>query len=166
MSTIELRFDMRDVLAMAQRLSVDAAPAMRSELETAMQRTLLPAQRLAVQNAKHDTGAYRRTITTKVDASTNSVEGVLGTNSPYGLPIEDGRKPGSKMPPKGVLTAWMRRHNMDPKKEFVLRRAIARRGIKPTHNLELALDSRIEFARSEFAAVGPRVIQRLVKGGA
>lgn len=46
--------------------------------------------------------------------------------------IESGRAPGSKMPPSGSLLPWMRTKGIEEDKEFVIRRSIAVKGIKPT----------------------------------
>jgi hypothetical protein len=43
---------------------------------------------------------------------------------------------------------------------------IERRGTKGDHNLQTTVHELEPVARQEFAGVGPRVINRLVKGGA
>lgn len=165
MSGMTFTVDFSDVQALARRLGTDARPAMAAEMETAMTRVVLKGQRVAVEHAKHDTGENRRRITHQVERTSDGVLGVIGTNNPYAPFVEDGRKPGGKLPPKGALVAWMKRHGMDPKREFVLRRAIARRGIKGDHNLANTVAGLEPDVRREFAAVGPKVVQRLVKGG-
>lgn len=164
MSGVRFTVDFSQVQALARRLQVDAMPAMAAEMETAMTRVVLKGERVAKQHAKRDTGENRRRITSTVIRESDGVTGIVGTNNPYAPPVEEGRKPGSKMPPKGSLIAWMKRHGMDPKREFVLRRAIARRGIPGDHNLQNTVMSLEPDVRREFAQVGPRVIQRLVKG--
>lgn len=164
MSGVQFIVDFSQVQALARRLQVDAMPAMVAEMETAMTRVVLKGERVAKQHAKRDTGENRRRITSTVETDHNSVTGIVGTNNPYAPPVEEGRKPGSKLPPKGSLVAWMKRHGMDPKREFVLRRAIARRGIPGDHNLQTTVVGLEPDVRREFANVGPKVIQRLVKG--
>lgn len=164
MSGVQFTVDFSQVQALARRLQVDAMPAMAAEMETAMTRVVLKGERIAKQHAKRDTGENRRRITSAVTRDADGVTGVIGTNNHYARPVEEGRKPGSKMPPKGSLIAWMKRHGMDPKREFVLRRAIARRGIPGDHNLQNTVAGLEPDIRREFAQVGPRVIQRLVKG--
>lgn len=44
--------------------------------------------------------------------------------------IARGRRPGSAMPPSGVLLPWMRDHGIPEEAEFPLRRAIGQRGLQ------------------------------------
>lgn len=55
--------------------------------------------------------------------------------------IEFGRRAGAKMPPEGALDDWYSAKGIDPKLDFVIRRAIARKGIKPTPITEFVLDA-------------------------
>lgn len=80
-----------------------------------------------------DLGAFRKSIFYRTTRRGLLVEGeVYATDTPDGkvAVIEYGRLPGRKMPPSGALLGWMSRHGWDPRKEFVLRRAIAEHGIK------------------------------------
>lgn len=80
-----------------------------------------------------DLGAFRKSILYKTTRKGLLVEGeVYSTDTPDAkvAVVEYGRLPGRKMPPKGALLGWMSRHGWDPRKEFVLRRAIGRDGIK------------------------------------
>lgn len=80
-----------------------------------------------------DLGAFRKSIFYRTTRRGLLVEGeVYATDTPDGkvAVIEYGRLPGRKMPPSGVLLGWMSRHGWDPRKEFVLRRAIGEHGIK------------------------------------
>lgn len=49
----------------------------------------------------------------------------------YGRNVLEGRKPGSKLPPQGSLKSWMSVKGIEPTKEYVIRKAIAVKGIKP-----------------------------------
>ena len=51
----------------------------------------------------------------------------------YLVYVESGRRPNSKFPPVGPIVAWMKRHMIptDNSTVFLIRRAIARDGIKP-----------------------------------
>lgn len=160
---IALKIDLSQISAMGQ--TVSRAPALiERETEVSMHKVVLKAQHDAVANAKHDTGDLRRRITNKVERVPGGVLGTIGNNAPHAETIEYGRKPGSKMPPKGVLLGWMRRKNIDKRLEFVLRRAIARKGFPGDHNLEHAVKGVLPFAQTEFGAIGPRVMQRLLHG--
>jgi len=44
--------------------------------------------------------------------------------------VERGRKPGSKMPPKAPIVKWLRVRGLPERIEFVVRRKIAKKGIK------------------------------------
>jgi hypothetical protein len=76
--------------------------------------------------ARADTGQGRRSMTNVVERRRVTA----GTNLLYMEVMARGRRPGAAMPPRGALIGWMRRHGIDPSKEYALRRAIARHGIK------------------------------------
>lgn len=72
------------------------------------------------------------------------------------LYIEFGRRAGAKMPPEGSLDKWYEAKGIDKKYDFVIRRAIARRGIKPTPITETVLQAvrpRFEAIYQEFMTV-------------
>jgi hypothetical protein len=50
------------------------------------------------------------------------------TRSPGARAVEGGRAAGAAMPPPSALTGWMARHGIPAGLEFVIARAIARRG--------------------------------------
>lgn len=51
--------------------------------------------------------------------------------------IESGRKAGSKLPPKEPIKDWMQARGIDKKLEFIIRKSIANKGIKPTQITEV-----------------------------
>lgn len=165
MNVLSFTTDFTEVNALARRLGIDVSPAIEREMGVSMTRSVLRGQRQAVSTARHDTGDNRRRHTHAVEHVTGGVIGAIGTSAPHGPTVEFGRKPGSKMPPKGVLLGWMRRRNIDPKKEYVLRRAIARKGTKGDHNLQTTVTKMLPDVQREFAGIGPRVVQRALKGG-
>jgi hypothetical protein len=68
------------------------------------------------------------------------------------------------MPPEGSLAGWMARHGIDASLEFVVRRGIARRGIRPRPYLKPAFaKNRVKITR-EMDQVLRRVSQRLAAG--
>lgn len=174
MSGLDVTIDFSEVNALARRLGVSAAPALLHEMEGAMRRVIYPAQRIAVRRAKKDTGRYRSSITTTVDRAQGAVLGTLGSNAPQAIHIELGRRPGAKMPPPSALIAsgWIRRHPQkgggkklpDTTRAYLIARAIGRRGIPATHNLRDAFNERLPAIQTEFGQLGPRTIQRLIKG--
>jgi hypothetical protein len=63
------------------------------------------------------------------------VDGVsvsVATNQQHALTMEDGRKAGSKMPPREPVLAWMASKGIPEDREFIVRKAIAKHGI-PGH---------------------------------
>jgi hypothetical protein len=171
MSALSFSLDFHEVTALANRLGIDVRPEIERELETSMTRIVLKGQRQAVSTARHDTGDNRRRHTHAVQRIPGGVIGTIGTNSPHGRYVEEGRAPG-KMPPPAALEGWARRHPQRgggrqlplKARAFLIARAIGRRGLKGDHNLRETVKGLAPFAEHELTAVGPRVIQRLVKG--
>jgi hypothetical protein len=114
------------------------------------------AQRGMVSGAKRCVAILQDATRVAIPASANGGEGAFNTgaylrawksqpvsdgarvfnDSSYGPIIEDGRKPGSKMPPKGVMARWAQRRLGLSREEalaidFPLRRAIKDRGLRP-----------------------------------
>jgi hypothetical protein len=79
-------------------------------------------------------------------------------------PMEDGRRAGAAMPPAGALLGWMGRHGVDAKTEFVIRRAIGRKGIKGKHFMQKGRLTIQPKVRTEFVAVRDRIVARLGGG--
>ena len=79
-----------------------------------------------------DTGRLRASIIPEIRVMTNEVVGVVGSNVVYAPYMEFGTRP--HWAPPGALSTWARRHGGMP--EFVIRRAIAMRGLKPRRYLQ------------------------------
>ena len=148
--------DFSEVRALAQRVS-RVGPAVERETEQAMRLVVLAGENRVKEKYRVDTGDGRRRVTGRVDRLPGAVGGRVGTTDPKAETLEKGRRPGAAMPPEGSLVGWMRRHGMDPRNEFVLRRAIARRGIKGDHAFRDALAELAPLAAREFAGVADRV---------
>ena len=91
---------------------------------------------------------------TKVSLNDVNVKVIAAVSLLY---IEFGRRAGAKMPPSGRLDDWYAAKGIDPKLDFVIRRAIARRGIKPTPITQPVIDAaRLEVNEliSNFARTG------------
>lgn len=97
-------------------------------------------------HVKVDTGTARRSMHYEVERR----RVVAGTNLPYVAVLARGRRPGAKMPPPGSLKGWMRRHGMDPSKEYLVARKIGRTGIKGD-----------DFDKKAVAAAIPQIEQLL-----
>lgn len=74
--------------------------------------------------------------------------------------IESGRAPGSKMPPSGSLLDWMRTKGIEEDKEFVIRRSIAIKGIKPT---TIIADALMETQAERIQIIGSAVANETFK---
>ena len=85
-----------------------------------------------LEQRAHDTGATERGIVaTQPQEMDNGWRGEVRPTAPQSIFIERGRGAGKRMPPGGVLLGWMSRHGIPASAEFVVRRAIGRRGIRP-----------------------------------
>ena len=125
----------------------NALPIVERHFGNAMVRSTAAVQHDAMVLVPVDTGHLRRSITTDV----TPFVGRVGTNVAYARPVEEGRRPGAPMPPRGVLLEWMRRHDIPAAAEFLVRRSIARKGIKARPYLIPALERNEEGIRREFA---------------
>lgn len=92
-----------------------------------------------------DTGRTRNSIGVR---SPGDLEREIGPNTTYAEVIEKGRAAGATMPPAGVLLPWMARHGIEAHNEFVIRRAIGRKGIKARPFMEPAARDTEAFMRT------------------
>lgn len=98
----------------------------------------------AKRRAPSDTGRLRSSIQTEIRK--NGFEAVVFTDVSYGPPVEEGARP--HFPPPNALTGWANRHGLNGL-EFVIARAIARRGLPPRPFLFPAWDKeRPDFINS------------------
>lgn len=152
----DLTIDAGGVAALASRFA--GGPALlQAECKTAMQRSVLEVQRGAMEAAPVDTGTLRRSIT----AVAESFEGTVGTNLPYAQVVEFGRSAGAAMPPQGALLGWMGRKGIDASAEYVVRRAIALRGIAGKLFMTKTLAALEPQIRREFELALARVVAKL-----
>ena len=93
--------------------------------------TLL-GERYAREGVVKDTAGLARSI----ESEAKGLNGRVFSLAAHALPVEFGRRAGARMPPTsrdgrpGPLVGWLRRHGIPIEAEFVVARAIARRGIK------------------------------------
>lgn len=97
------------------------APALTQLLTDAA----LLGTKVAREGAPRDTAALIRSIQSEV----RPLSARVYTPLTYALTMEEGRRPGAKMPPPDALVGWIRRHGLTVS-PFVLARSIARRGIR------------------------------------
>ena len=110
-----------------------------------------------------DTGMLRRSIATELRPGNSPIEASIGTNLQYAETIEVGRRPGAPMPPPGVLLDWMRRHGIEPEKEYVIRARIGRFGIDGRPYLGPALTENESTIQREFDLAADRALAALLR---
>jgi phage gpG-like protein len=156
-----ITIDVSDIVAFASR-STNAPRIVADETKNAMERSAIIVQNAARSNIQQqgaiDTGRLLGSITRDVSPT----EAQIGTNVTYAPTVEDGRRSGAPMPPSGALLDWMRRHGIPAESEFVVRRAIARRGIKARPFLLPALTNNLTQIEREFEAALSRVAARVL----
>ena len=161
-----IRVDMGDVQRSSNG-SRPCSPAAERETKRVMTRVVIEGEARAKTGVSRDTSHYARSITHRVTSSPGIVVGQYGCNVPYAPVREFGRRPGSKMPPRGSLLAWMRRHGIPAEMEFVIRRRIGRRGIPGEHVFRDTLAELKPLAEREFAGIKATLIAALNgRGGA
>lgn len=98
----------------------------RPALTLLLKDAALHAERTAREGAPKDTSALARSITSEVKGTSARVYSTLA----YASVMEEGRRPGARMPPPQALLGWLGRHGIPASFAFVVARAIGRRGIK------------------------------------
>lgn len=152
----DLSIDASDLQAWASRIA--GAPAILGQEQlTAMQRATLTVQAGAQSVVRVDKGELRQSVTTVATAD----EGKVGTNKIQGVVMDKGRRAGAPMPPQGALLGWMARHGIPEEMEFVVRRAIARKGITGDKWLTGTFERLKPEIIAEFRAIFPRLIARM-----
>jgi hypothetical protein len=164
MDGMRVRVDMAEVQAFAARFP-QIQQALAVGTTRAVHRVVLEGERRTKQHVAVDTGHYRRSITSDVQTGIRTVTGRFGSNVPYAPVREFGRRPGARMPPRGSLLAWMRRHGIPRELEFILRRRIARHGIKGEHVFQDVLRDLRPLLAREVAGIKPALIAALRGGG-
>lgn len=104
----------------------------RAAMDAAGKIGVSSARRWIEKHGKVDTGNYRDSLFQSVTSRRGRL--VLDVGPPerldiLGSTLEHGRRPGSRMPPPGVLLGWMARHGIPEEAEFPIRRKIARDGM-------------------------------------
>lgn len=158
----DFRVDVSQLVTLSKRYA-GAGPIIEDELVNAGARSMLAVEGLAKKYVKRDTATLQRSITSEAKPYAGGVRATAGTNVPYARSVEEGRRPGGRMPPRGILIAsgWLRRHNLPDSAEFPILRAIARRGIPAAPFLGRAFTELKPQIAKEFQAVPGRVFVRL-----
>lgn len=156
---MQITFDAHEFIDLGDGLM--ASPkVVAEEAKRAMERSAITVQNAAKQNLQRlgaiDTGQLINSIAREVQP----FEARIGSNKQYARPVEEGRAAGAVMPPAGSLLGWMERHDVPLELEFVIRRAIARKGIAARPYLIPALEQNRQQINREFAAAQRRIVKR------
>lgn len=152
--------DARQITALTKRFAL-APVILAEEMRTGATRAILAVEGKAKELAPVDTGTLRRSITHDVQPMAGGIRASAGSAVPYAEVVEKGRGAGKPMPPTGSLLGWMRRHGIDEGAEFVIRRAIGRRGIPARPYLSRALRELRPQISAEIRQIPARVVGRL-----
>lgn len=150
-----------DEVARINRRYARASQIARKSLARGMTAVTTAIQTDARQLVRKDTHRLERSIGREVTSAGPVITGRVGTDEPHAEPNEYGRRAGAPMPPKGVLLGWMSRHGIGAEFEFVVRRAIARRGIAPHPFLRPAYEQNRDLISKE---LGDKVVADITKG--
>jgi len=150
--------DASEIAALASRLG-NVQPMLEVELKEAMISSLAMLQHDAMEATPWQTSTLRRSY--KLEPAPTAWSGTLVNRTTYAKVVEEGRRPGAPMPPKGSLLNWMKAKGIDPKAEFVIRRAIGRRGIPGRWMMRDALAKNRAGIEAEFQAAIVRLANKL-----
>ena len=156
-----MKFDFTSVTKMAGTYK-GGAEIVRGETVKGITRSVIQVEADAKRLVPTDTHTLQRSLTHEVTTASGNVTGRAGTNLHYAKVVEDGRTPG-RMPPAGALLGWMRRHGIDARYEFPVRRAINRRK-RPRPYLKPALAKNRAAISREMDQVLRRIATRLAGG--
>ena len=132
---------MEDVIA-----DVDEFPqSVGRELSVAMEASLQLLEGQVATRTPVNTGQLRSSITHQVTSPFPNLAGVVGSPLPYAIVMEEGRKPGAKMPPVDAIKLWVVRKLGIPAQEadsvaFLVARSIAKKGTKGRHMFKEGLE--------------------------
>lgn len=106
-------------------------------------------------------GDAKDKIYSRAEGNVSGVSAIWGSSSEHAYFADQGRGPG-KMPPKGVLIGW---HGITEANEFVVRRAIGRRGTKGKPFITRSFNEIKGPARRELESALSRALAK-IGGGA
>jgi hypothetical protein len=138
-----------------------APKALQTELTTAAKKIAFRGESLSKIAAPVNTGNLRSSVYSKAEGGAGQVSAIWGASAEYAIYVDRGRGPG-KMPPKGALVGW---NGVTAGNEFVVRRAIGRRGIKARPFVTKAFNEiKGGFAQREFSEAIKRVLAKIGGG--
>lgn len=108
-------------------------------IESLAEKSILIIKQLFIQGGKNATGGTIDSLRIETNIDFNiGVEIDIYGSKVFDF-INDGRPPGSKLPPQGALLSWMASKGIPEDKEFAIRKSIADNGIEPYPIIELSV---------------------------
>lgn len=157
----QIHFDAHEFVDLGNGL-LASPKVVAEESKRAMERSAITVQNAAKLNIQKqgavDTGQLLNSIAREVQP----FEARIGSNKQYARPVEEGRAAGATMPPAGSLDGWLQRHRIPLELSFVIRRAIAQRGIRARPYLIPALAQNRTQIDREFKAAQKRIVKRVM----
>lgn len=137
-----------------------AAPVVAREVQAAMDDSLTMLQHSARGNLERAGAVDTKALIDSLEPRIVSTGvGYLGTPLAYAATVERGRRAGAALPPRTLQwLEWLARHDIPLSADFVIRRAIARRGIRPRPYLGPALTSNQRAIDRRFGQANVRVL--------
>lgn len=136
--SVSVDVDLRQLQQVMARLS-PVVVAMRSK--AAMGESLAYLQAEVQKNTPVDTGITRGSIfTASRGSSLADLRGTVASPLEHTIVLEEGRRPGGRMPPVAIIERWAQRVIGVSGLGYVIARAIARRGTKAHHMFRNAAD--------------------------
>lgn len=154
-----LSVDYSDLVAISQAVE-NADPVIARNMLEAVTNSVALVQHSAMEKVDVSTGTLRRSIAVDI----TPFMGRVGSNQPHALTREKGWPPFFAMPPPGSLLNWLRRNSIPTEAEYVIRRAIYRRGFPARPYLVPALEENQERINAEFEAANDRSLREIFGG--
>lgn len=158
-------------MASVQVIRITGIPALQRKLGTRVvgppvrkffTRSAIKVQSNARELAPVDRGDLKNKITYEVDPSTMPRYARIGTNLHYAPYQELGTKPF--WAPKAPIAAWASRKGIPQASVYLIRRKIARVGIKPKKFLQDGTDAALPDIRRYVVVLGDDIAEAMQKG--
>lgn len=128
MAGIETRFRFGEIRDLADNIP-SIVPAVERRLDDIGLAMADKGADLVRSKMRKATGRGQRSVGVRVTGR----QFAFGSPLIHVLVMDQGRRAGAPLPPKGALLPWMRRKGIPERDEYPIRRAIAKRGIKGDH---------------------------------
>lgn len=156
--------DANDVTAFAAKLGVFDS-VLGSEARQTMQQSLDVAEVQIASRTPVNQGTLRAGTSTRILGASLNLTGEVVNPILYGLPVEEGRKPG-KMPPVSAIELWVIRKGIAPRGEsrgvaYMIARAIGRRGTKGAYMFRDGFNAALPTIKKLWSDLPGRVVRRL-----